>query len=114
MDDGSDTLQEGEIADVEEFAAYGPILGCAVVPACVTALVLSWLLTLLHAPVWANYVLGLVYVTLPCGALLWWTWDKKAIRLANGRILAAQAARKSAVTLWIVTVLILVWRFMTW
>ena len=99
---------------IDEFAAYGPILGCAVIPACAVALLLSWLLNSVGSPVWAQFTLGVAYATFPCGAFLWWTWNKKAIRLRDGRVLRTAAARQYALAIWLTTVGILIWRYLTW
>jgi hypothetical protein len=105
---------DGDIVSVDDFASYGPVLGCMVVPACGIALLLSWLITQFSAPAWTTYTVGLVYVTLPFAAFTWWSWNKKAIRLRDGRVLQTRAARRFASILWLMATVIILYRFMTW
>jgi hypothetical protein len=114
MGDAQRELQDHEIVSVAEFADLGPVLGCAVIPACAIALFLSWLLNTVDAPGWTQAALGAAYATLPCAAFLRWTWNKPAIRLSDGRVLRTAAARRLAVAMWLVTAAILIWRVATW
>lgn len=109
-----DGIQEHEVIGVDEFAEYGPIIGCAVIPACAVALLLSWLLKSIGAGAWTQLALGALYATLPCGAFLWWTWNKKAIRLRDGRVLQTSAARRLALTIWLMSLAVLIGRYYTW
>lgn len=99
---------------MEEFAAYGPVVGCAIVPACAIALLLSWLMNLANAPAWTHFALGAIYATFPCGMFLRWAWDKKAIRLRNGRLLGTPVARRHAVAMWLTALAVILWRYLTW
>jgi hypothetical protein len=103
--------QGWDIVSVDDFASYGPVLGCMVAPACGIALLLSWLINHFGAPAWTTYTVGLVYVTLPFAAFTWWSWNKKAIRLRDGRVLQARAARGFALTLWLMAAIVILYRF---
>lgn len=112
MSDDEDSF-EADIVGVEEFASYGPVLGCAIVPACGIALLISWLINHFGAPAWTNYLLGMAYMSIPYAAFTWWTWNKKAIRLRNGHVLQTDDARRFALALWFTIAAILVFRFVT-
>lgn len=114
MPDGEDELPAWSIADVGEFAAYGPILGCLIVPLCGVALALAWMIQRAGAPAWATSAVAIAYATFPYGAFTWWTWNKKALRLSNGRVLSARAARCLAFVLWLTVASCLVIRFARW
>jgi hypothetical protein len=109
-----ENTQDWDIVGVDDFVSYGLVLGCMVVPTCGIALLLSWLIVYFGAPAWATYALGLVYVTFPFAAFTWWTWNKKAIRLRDGRVLQARAARRFALTLWFMAAVVILYRFTTW
>ncbi|MEG3089354.1 hypothetical protein [Sphingomonas sp. PB4P5] len=106
--------EDGDIVGVDDFISYSPVLGCMVVPACGIALLLSWLINQFGAPAWTTYTVGLVYVTLPFAAFTWWSWNRKAIRLRDGRVLQGRAARRFALTLWLIATVVILYRFMTW
>jgi hypothetical protein len=109
-----ESTEGGDIVGVDDFASYGPVLGCMVVPACGIALLLSWLITYFGAPSWTTYAVGLVYATLPFAAFTRWSWNKRAIRLRDGRALQARAARGFALTLVLMAAIVLLYRFITW
>jgi hypothetical protein len=109
-DDGS---AEDGIADVHEFASYGPILGCATIAALLATLLMIAALHALGAQDWADYVVGLIYVTLPYAAFTRWDWDKQAIRLANGKIGTGREARRLALMIWALAAALIVVRLVT-
>lgn len=99
-EDGS---AEDGIVDASEFASYGPILGCAAIAALLAALLTIVALHALGAPDWADYVVGLAYATLPYAAFTRWVWHRKAVRLANGKIVTGREARRLALMIWALT-----------
>jgi hypothetical protein len=82
-------IKDWDIVGVDDFVSYAPVLGCMVVPACGVAVVLSWLINFFGAPGWITYAVGLLYMTFPFAAFTWWSWNRKAIRLRDGRVLQA-------------------------
>jgi hypothetical protein len=107
-------IKDWDIVGVDDFVSYAPVLGCMVVPACGVAVVLSWLINFFGAPGWITYAVGLLYMTFPFAAFTWWSWNKKAIRLRDGRVLQAHAARRLALTLWLMAAVVILYRFLTW
>ncbi|CAN5766448.1 hypothetical protein BH11PSE6_BH11PSE6_15460 [soil metagenome] len=112
-DDEEDLSAEDGVGDVSEFASYGPILGCAAIAALLATLLITAAVRAFGAPDWADYVVGLVYVTLPYAAFTRWVWNKKAIRLANGKILTGREARRLALMIWALAAALIVVRLVT-
>lgn len=78
-------------------------------------LVLMLVLTsFLTVPRWIVHAAGIAYVTLPQAVLTRWAWNKPAIRLPSGRVLARNEARRLAIGTWAVDAAVLAWRLSTW
>ncbi len=103
-----EAYEDWEVFDVEEFSSYGPVISGLSLPLLATTLMLAWLLDRLPGAFWTGRALVLLFATSPFALFLWWVWDKKALRLQDGRILPRPAAKRYAVRLWAMAMAVLV------
>lgn len=100
MQPDDEAYEDWEVYDVGEFSSYGSVISGLSIPVLAITLVLAWLFNRLPGAFWTVRGLFVLFATCPYALFLWWTWDKKALRLPDGRILTARDAKRYALRVW--------------
>ena len=108
-----DPARRDDIADVDEFEDYMPVVVCACIIIMIVVFITLAILSIVDAPQWVSLAIMLFYATCPAGMLMIWGWRKPAVRVPSGMVLGQRQFRLYIAAGWFVWVAFLVMR-MAW